>query len=175
MQYHRSLQVLGVALGLGLPACAATPASGPGMTYSVAIDPSFTTDEAEAITAGIESWSAAVPQLHVTYAIAACSSPAPNQVCMHPNSSPPDPTDDIVGDTQLEGDDNSTVLIYVARIDAAMASPSGLVQQTAAHEMGHAMGLKHSGTGTLMAADVMNQSPVVTTADIGQFWSVRGQ
>lgn len=176
MQYHGSPLLLGIALALGLPACAAAPAESPGLTYAVAIDPSFTTDEAEAITAGIESWNAAVPQLHVTYSIAACDSPASDQVCMHPNTSPPDMTDDIVGDTQLGGDDNSTVTIYVARIEAAVPmNSSPLMQQTAAHEMGHALGLKHSATGTLMAADVENQASAITSADITQFWSVRGQ
>jgi predicted Zn-dependent protease len=174
MQHHGSSLLLG-ALVLGLPACAANAAPGPGLTYSVAIDPSFTTDQTEAITAGIESWNAAVPELHVTYAIAACDSPAPNQVCMHPNSSPPDTTDDIVGDTQSAGDDNSTVMIFIDRIQAAVASPSGLIQQTAAHEMGHALGLKHSATGTLMAAYVMDQASAITPADIAQFWSVRGK
>jgi hypothetical protein len=175
MQCHGSPLWLFTALVLGLPACAATPAASPGLTYSVAIDPAFSTTETEAITAGIESWNAAVPQLHVTYAIAACDSPGPDQVCMHPNSAPPNPTDDIVGDTQSDGDDNSTILIYVDRIEAAEASPTGLIQQTAAHEMGHAMGLKHTAAGTLMAAYVMDQASSITPADIAQFWSLRGK
>lgn len=173
MQYQRASLLLAMTLGL-LPACAGTPP--PGLTYSVAIDPAFSTAQTDAITAGLENWIASVPQLHLTYAIASCDSPAADQVCMHPDSSPPDMTDDIVGDTQPAGDDNASVLIYVTRIaDAAEVDPSALIQQTAAHEMGHALGLKHSATGTLMAADVQNQAPAITPADIDQFWSVRGK
>jgi len=172
MQCHRWLLLLGSLLGVS--ACAGTPA--PGLSYSVAIDPAFTTDQTEAITAGIESWVASVPELHVTYAIATCKSPDPDQVCMHPDAAPPDMSDDIVGDTQPTGDDGSAVLLYVDRVEAAFPrDPMKMLQQTATHEMGHALGLKHSATGTLMAADVQNQASTITPADIAQFWSVRGK
>lgn len=174
MQYYRASLLMGGFLSL-LSACAARTA-GPGMTYQVAIDPAFTTDQTDAITAGLQNWIVSVPQLQVTYAIANCDVPATGQVCMHPDTSPPDMADDIVGDTQPAGDDSATILIYVDRIQAAAESdPSALVRQTAAHEMGHALGLKHTATGTLMAADVQNQAPSITPADIDQFWSLRGQ
>jgi len=46
---------------------------------------------------------------------------------------------------------------------------------TPAHELGHAMGLRHTASGTLMAANAADQSPTVTSDDIAQFWSVRGK
>jgi predicted Zn-dependent protease len=156
---------------LALPACRAQRT----LEYSAVIDPAFTTDQMAEITAAVDDWRAAVPELRVTSSIAACDSPSPQQVCVHPVHAPPDPADDVVGTTHLGSRDSASVLIYVDRILATGMDVHALTTRTAAHELGHAMGLHHSNAGTLMAAYVPEQAQSVTNADVDQFWAVDGQ
>jgi hypothetical protein len=172
MQRHQVL-VPGAFI-IVLAACAAqTPP--PPLEYSVTIDPMLADMPTDAITAAVDAWNQAIPQLHLTYMIAPCNSPSPQQVCLHPEFDPPNPPKDIVGTTFRGASDSGTVWIFVARLDALATDAMGLTRQTAEHELGHAMGLQHAATGTLMAADVSNQAPGITPADIAQFWAVRGQ
>ena len=145
------------------------------MSYDVSLDPTFQPDEVEAIVTGLEEWQESIPELHVTYSVSTCDSPAACQVCFHPDHSAPDPSHDVIGSTFPGSSDDSKVLIYVDRIRATGWEPSALTAQTAAHEMGHAIGLRHTGAQTLMAADVPDQAHGVTPTDVAQFWSVRGK
>ena len=86
-----------VASALFLWGC--TNAEPPPTEYSVAMDPAFTNDQTEALVAAFEDWKAAVPQLTLSYSIAACSNPAPQQVCVHPVTAPPDAALEIIGET----------------------------------------------------------------------------
>jgi hypothetical protein len=58
-------------------------------------------------------------------------------------------------------------LIYVA-------TDTGDVKQTSEHELGHALGLVHTGPGTLMAPYVQEAARDVTPADVEQFLKVHG-
>jgi hypothetical protein len=145
------------------------------MDYTVTIDPSFTADQLEAVFAGIDEWHTTIPDLHFTTMVAPCGSPSSCHVCVHPAYDPPDPSHDVIGSTYPGSDDDSTIWIYVDRIEATGWDVASLTQQTTAHEIGHALGLQHSGAGTLMAADVPDQAHAVTAADVNQFWSVRGR
>jgi hypothetical protein len=171
----RCFQMLLLSAALVLPGCGGGLVPARPLAYSAVIDPAFSTSEVEAITAALDDWNTAVPELQITYAIAACDSPLPREVCFHPNHDPPNMRDDVVGDTQPSGSEGATVMLYVNRIEASRYHLSVLLRQTAEHEMGHAMGLKHSASGTLMAPYVEQQAPGATSADVAQFWSVSGE
>jgi hypothetical protein len=164
-----------VASALFLWGC--TNAEPPPTEYSVAMDPAFTNDQTEALVAAFEDWKAAVPQLTLSYSIAACSNPAPQQVCVHPVTAPPDAALEIIGETYPGPSASANVYVFVDRMQPVgeATSQSALMQQTMAHELGHAMGLRHAASGTLMAANAVQQSPTVTGDDVAQFWAIRGK
>jgi hypothetical protein len=167
---HRHPALLLIAI-LALLGCRAART----LEYSAAIDPAFTAEQMEEIAAAVDDWKTSVPELRVTSTIAACDSPSAQQVCVHPVHAAPDPADDVVGTTHTGIRDSATVLIYVDRIQATGMDVHALTEKTAAHELGHAMGLRHSTAGTLMAAYVPEQAQTVTEADVTQFWSVEGK
>lgn len=139
------------------------------------IDPSFTTQQRDAIAAGLEEWRVSVPELQLAPSDSPCAAPSAHQVCIHPAFDAPDPADDVIGTTDPGSSGDATIWIYVDRIEATGWDVSSLTEQTAAHEIGHALGLKHSATGNLMAADVPDQAHTVTAADVSQFWAIRGR
>jgi Matrixin len=158
---------------LGVMASTACSSSSQHLDYKVLIDPAFLAAEADAITAGLSDWAETVPELHISPVIARCDVPSGQQICVHPAFDAPDLSNDVIGHTAAGESDDATVWIYVTRIQASGQDVPSLMQQTMAHELGHAMGLSHSPSGELMAPEVPAQAHRVTSADVAQFWSVR--
>ncbi len=147
-----------------LSACESAPTL--PLSYSVAIDPTFTSDEAESIVASLAEWRASVPELNLDASIAACGDASPQRVCIAPSFAAVDASDDVVGSTYAGASDSATVVLYVNRIVAMGGDTPALREQTAAHEVGHSLGLKHTVAGELMAAFVTDQAPAITPADV---------
>jgi hypothetical protein len=138
----------------GLVYCACGGKLAPTMRYTVAVDPAFTSSQAEEVMLGLDEWRSAVPELRLTDAVDSCNLPSNEEVCIHPAYDPPTTSDNVIGTTRLGPVESATIWIYVARIRATGKNVRALLKQTAAHEMGHAMGLRHSPAGELMARDV---------------------
>ena len=169
----RSVALVGLSWAMSaLSGCYSAPAL--PLSYSFAIDPAFTTDETDSITASLDDWVLSVPELKLDSVIGSCDSVSPQRVCIVPSYAPTDPAQDVVGTTYMGASDSATVVLYVDRIAAMGGDTPALREQTAAHEVGHAFGLKHTEAGQLMAAFVSQQASNITAADITQFWSLRG-
>lgn len=135
--------------------------------YSVTVSPDFTAEQRQAVHAGISAWHAAIPELAVSVHDGPCEDPT--SICLAPDNAA------MPGDVHWAGwtsPDHMHLFIATDRI-AAHGYGMRTVQQTAAHELGHAMGLEHTKAGDLMAAEVGEQAHDVTDNDRAQWWATR--
>jgi hypothetical protein len=72
----------------------------------------------------------------------------------------------VIGETRYEG--QSSLIYLTSTLD-----PS-LFYQTVQHEIGHAIGLKHTIAGTIMCADVGCAAQSVTCADVARAEQIAG-
>jgi hypothetical protein len=82
---------------------------------------------------------------------------------------------------QIQHQDGEGVLGYELAVgeDSTIQLPNdapfaSLLAETARHELGHALGLKHTGPGTIMCADIQCAAESITCADVQQLATVWG-
>lgn len=137
-------------------------------TYTVTIDPDFSPAQTEAIGAAVDEWRAAVPAT-LTVEIGTCDVPTEGQLCIKPTS--------LAAVMDQQDTDNAVAhstwwytwgLTYLSTDEA----PEHWTE-TAAHELGHDMGLSHTGAGSVMCATLSCAAPGVTSVDAAQWVSLR--
>jgi hypothetical protein len=151
-----------------LTGCAATP----GEAYTLDIDPAFTQPQQAAVLAAVQDWEDNVP-VHIKIDVKGCSGSHSHYICMHP------------GDPVQHGADGPASGWCTANYNTDGGEiwllPTGPLQQSATHELGHAMGLKHQGPGTdeacatpiVMAPNPDTAAISVQIGDIAQWYTVR--
>jgi hypothetical protein len=143
----------------------------PATAYRVCFAQTFTATEVEAGLAAIDDWSTHIPELRLT--------PIMGGECGIQN--PPEPTIDVAPGFHNEGTGGLTYYYRnydreygLVTIDTWLEGQPGFtLQQVMAHEFGHAMGLVHTGSGTIMCWSTGCQSPGVTALDVAQWRSIR--
>ena len=135
-------------------------------SYAVSISSAFSPDQSVRIMGGLVSWRLAIPELHLF--ISPDSAPSTDcdafDVCIAPGTLP---------DPDLGAWDPSTGFIQLdpAEIDGWGSQWSRMT----GHEMGHAMGLQHTGRGTLMAPFVTDMAAAPTATDVAQWKALRSR
>lgn len=156
-------------IALVLTGCAETPAG----SYLVKVDPSFTPTEQAAVFESVDQWRSATPALSIAAELSTCDGAPDGRICVRPDH---DAGPGLLGVTTREywttpsGGEKADTALYVERI----ARHPGMFVAAAAHELGHAMGLVHTGPGTVMCHDVGEMAMGVTDADAEQWKAVRG-
>ncbi len=167
---HAAFAVLAILAA----ACAVNP---PTTHYVVRVDPSATDEELSAVVEAARYWTRAVSlPLVIDVVRADCHESSVlaygvGVICLtfvdgEAVDCAGNPGTHIEGCTFREGEGATT---RIARSHQFAAFQTRIV----AHELGHAMGLHHSAPGTLMAAEVPDQSPLPTDVDVEQWWARR--
>jgi hypothetical protein len=173
-----SSKVCLVAL-LGMVGCTSnlSQTTQPGLQYQVVIDNTFTVSQIADLEAGYHMWQLAVPTLRLSVLVSDTCLSAPHVVCVGNNA---ETSATLLGYTVRDAQqDSALTTIYPALQQFNHVE----LQTTAAHELGHAMGLIHtqdwrdsvdnSTTPTLMYWNYLGQAHQITSTDLQQFWSLR--
>lgn len=182
-----------LCLSLLASGCAATVAPDPKGAPGLSLHKTVWTDPSS-IPAGsvLESlvrnsaaaWVVAAPELVLDVQSGACPANDDDVICIHAGTDQEEMAaiaanhvyeGSVGGLTMgLPGRESSTITLFVLTWGSDPSTAIGSDYSVAAtrHELGHALGLVHTGPGTLMCVLYQEGTSEITPADVAQFWSL---
>lgn len=156
-----------------LIAClAVTGCAGPrGEHYTVAIDPAMA-EETPVILAALDDWSGNTAVTFTTV-IAACPGLKDGLICIVRDDGGVTARGVTAGGLRTLAYTHVDSAIDGGIVHLDLSHPTWPMQTIAAHEIGHAMGLQHTGPGAIMSVDLPHASLTVTSEDAAQWRSLR--
>lgn len=180
----RLLATLALAVGSsGLMGCSYGPV--PGSDYTVYLDPAMSPAQTESVLHALDVWVAATADqahpatLHPVMLDVTCGQECHNVITVHAVATSvmqamENSEEDIAGLCQhhwhhdwINGAWDYSNIYLASDVDPNQ------YDRVAMHEVGHALSLSHTGTGTVMCAHVWCESETVTLADVEQYSLLR--
>lgn len=176
--------MIAIALLICMPGCAYKWDT----SYKVKIDPTLSVVQQDEVLSAMSNWRAVVTDTLVfTPSIETCGSAGIGEICVHASTGAEVDArlglaahtlggGNAIGDTD-QGHNSADIYLpldlIAADIGDDMNAGGALFQQVVSHELGHSMGLSHTGPGTIMCAAVSCASLVPECEDGNQYASIR--